>query len=190
MELTVGGQKVLRGTEIQLVFSPSRARSSSKMNFPSLKNCNRPPGALVALIGPDSAPLPLIFPPFPAVLLPCAPCLLPPTEPELSAVPLVPPEPANEVFVLSLPVAAAAKVLCSGCDPSAVGDEADDDDDAGDDWGDTPTTPAAPGWCWRAEGDSNMVAVPLTVVVALVAAVGADSSVIVAHFVRILLIIS
>lgn len=32
----VGGQKVLRGTEIHPVFSPSRARASSKMNFPSV----------------------------------------------------------------------------------------------------------------------------------------------------------
>lgn len=31
----VGGQNVLRGTEIHPVFSPSRARASSKMNFPS-----------------------------------------------------------------------------------------------------------------------------------------------------------
>lgn len=32
----VGGQKVLRGTDIQPVFSPSRARASSKINFPSI----------------------------------------------------------------------------------------------------------------------------------------------------------
>lgn len=135
VELTVGGQKVLRGTEIQLVFSPSRARASSRINFPSLKNCSLPPGALVALIGPDSVPLPLTFPPFPALLPPCAPCLIPPTEPELSAVPFVPPELPDtvvELFDLFLPVAAAPKLLCS-CGPSAVGDEADDDDDAGDD---------------------------------------------------------
>jgi hypothetical protein len=31
----VGGQNVLRGTDIHPVFSPSRARASSKMNFPS-----------------------------------------------------------------------------------------------------------------------------------------------------------
>jgi hypothetical protein len=40
----VGGQNVLRGTEIHPVFSPSRARASSKMNFPSeteLKNYSR-----------------------------------------------------------------------------------------------------------------------------------------------------
>lgn len=36
----VGGQKVLRGTEIQPVFSPSRARASSKMNFPSARGTN------------------------------------------------------------------------------------------------------------------------------------------------------
>lgn len=32
----VGGQNVLRGTEIHPVFSPSRARANSKMNFPSV----------------------------------------------------------------------------------------------------------------------------------------------------------
>lgn len=32
----VGGQKVFRGTEIHPVFSPSRARASSKINFPSV----------------------------------------------------------------------------------------------------------------------------------------------------------
>lgn len=40
----VGGQNVLRGTEIHPVFSPSRARASSKMNFPSVtesKNYSR-----------------------------------------------------------------------------------------------------------------------------------------------------
>lgn len=137
VELTVGGQKVLRGTEIQLVFSPSRARASSRINFPSLKNCNLPPGALVALIGPDNVPFPLTFPPFP-VLVPCL----------LNAVPFDPPELPDAVvalFDLSLPVAATPKLLCN-CGPSAVGDEADDDDDAGDDWGDTPTTPT-PEWC-------------------------------------------
>lgn len=44
-------------------------------------------------------------------------------------------------------------------------------------------------WCAAADGDSRIVAVPLTVVVLLVAVVPL-SSVIVAHFVRILLIIS
>lgn len=33
----VGGQKVFRGTEIHPVFSPSRARANSSMNFPSVK---------------------------------------------------------------------------------------------------------------------------------------------------------
>lgn len=108
-----------------------------------MKNCSLPPGALVALIGPDNAPLPLTFPPpFP---LPGAPCLMPPP-PEFSvAVPFVPPEPPDTAvadFDLSLPVAAEPpKLLLCSCGPSAVGDEADDDDDAGDDWGDTPTTP-------------------------------------------------
>ena len=32
---TVGGQKVFLGTDTQLVFSPSFARASSRMNFPS-----------------------------------------------------------------------------------------------------------------------------------------------------------
>jgi hypothetical protein len=32
----VGGQYVFRGTEIHPVFSPSRARASSNINFPSV----------------------------------------------------------------------------------------------------------------------------------------------------------
>lgn len=141
-----------------------------------LKNCSLPPGALVALIG---APLPLILP-------------LPACFPADPFVPAPAPTPPPALAALSL-LAAAPKLLC-GCGPSAVGDEADDEDDAGDDCGETPTRPpvaaAAVEWCCRtADGDNSMVAVPLTVVVVVVLAAG-SVSVIVAHFVRILLMIS
>lgn len=46
VELTVGGQKVLRGTEIQLVFSPSRARASSRINFPSEREQTKKNGTI------------------------------------------------------------------------------------------------------------------------------------------------
>jgi hypothetical protein len=46
----VGGQNVLRGTDIHPVFSPSRARASSKMNFPSVTKVRR------RKIIPDSLP--------------------------------------------------------------------------------------------------------------------------------------
>lgn len=51
----------MRETEIQPVFSPSRARASSRMNFPSLKNCNLPPEP-PPLTASDCVPLPLSLP--------------------------------------------------------------------------------------------------------------------------------